>query len=268
VLFAILAAALGSFTSCASQKPLTPLISTLEDQGYATFTPFRTADGPGTVFVIAANEQGHPAEFTVVESSRLFKDQVDINKLISPQTIAIADTITSSGEVDASAGLSLLSLVVNAEAAAKYATHVSIEFGKPQRKLTLTPERLGANKGELRTSALDTLRFYKARGQLPQAYIVLEVVEVASLSVTATLKSEWIGKITAEKLSDSLTAQGTVNLTGDDAFTVSFASPMLIGYKAARIPETILAPSVSSHSIPFEEVPPQILRTLKGIGVP
>ena len=81
---------------------------------------------------------------------------------------------------------------------------------------------------------------------LDSTYLIIETIEIASLTATGTLKSGIAGEVTAEDLDPIAKAGAKVSYEGGSTYTITFDQPMLIGYKAARIPETILGTAVSA----------------------
>ncbi len=255
------------FSGCSAPTSMqTELARLLRDNHYTMYTPFRTEDRPATIFSIATDTEGRRTPLTLSSANRTFNDRVNIESLYQLKDTTIADKLTARRTFDTSIAVELLSVMINAELAVKYVEEISIDFGTPQRAWILPEERVTEMKNELRESVADTLRYHRDNGQLKNVFFVWETLEVESLRASAKLKKEFIGKLEAEEIELIAKAGFKIKSTSESTFEISFDSPMMIGYKAAWFPNTLLSNAVSESSVEYERVSADLLYELMSGG--
>lgn len=236
----------------------------LEANDFTLYTPFRSEDGPGTIFVIAPNQRGQATEFTLSTPDRTFKQSVNYQDLLRPQNVALANELSRKRTFSTSAAAQLLSQVVDMELAGKYASEITITFGAQQRAHLLSQEVLTAHKSDINPTTIETLRFYKSKEQLDNVFFVFETLEVSSLRAVAKIKKEFSGMVSFEQLEPALKAGARLENVNAETFEVSFNSPMLIGYKAVSIPNTIISGAVSPEDVLYSRIETSVINRLKG----
>jgi len=227
----------------------------LEQNGFALYTPFRSNDYPGTVFALARDLHGDLTELTVSTYDRTFTDSVDPATLFQSQDIDFADELRDSFSLEGDIGVDLVSLMLNPEIATKYVESVTISLGDPKKSYQMTLGRLAEVRYDLRDSTKVVLTDWKERGQLNYAYIVMESLEVKGLKAEATLKKEFAGKVSFEQLEPAIKVGAKLSTAGESSFVVEHDAPILIGYKAITIPESLLRTEVSASELEGFETP-------------
>jgi hypothetical protein len=235
------------------------LAKTMEGNGYTLYTPFRTTDYPGSMFVLAKNNKGRVTEFAVQTFDKTFdvpKDQVfDPNGAAKVQWFdQLKDTFTFGSDI----GLELASIAVDADFAGKYVQEVDIKFGDPKLRHFITLARLSELVPNLSKSTKDTLQYLESQGQLDNVYLVLETAQVDSLAINLHLKSEFAGKLKPAELQLLAKTSASVGAEHDGTVSLSFNTPLVIGYKAMAIPQTIVRTQVSAPDLSQEKPIPAV----------
>lgn len=225
------------------------LSSLLESHGYTAYTPFRTRDLPGSVFVLSRNHKGAWTEFAVSDYHATF--DVPPASLFDQdgQEVEFADQLTEEFVFDGSAGLDYAKWLVSAELAGKYARSISMRFSDPKRIHRMTLATLNENKGKLSKSTREVLAAQKEHGTLENAYLVVETLRVQGLSLVLHTGSESSVDVAVAALANGVGAKGRVSHQGGGRIEIRSDRPLVIGYKAIGFPDPLLRDLVSPASV-------------------
>lgn len=220
------------------------IAKSLEGYGYSMYTPFRTSDLPGTIFVLSRNHKGKFTELAIANYKDTFK--VPPSRLFPQegQVVETYDELRQQFSVGGDLGAELLTVLVRAEASGKWSRTMTMRFADPKKIYTMTLARLAAVQDQLDESVKIALRDIKDRGQLQSVYVVLEALQVAGLEIDLVVKDEFKADVTADNIKEALKVTAAVESKGDGAFTIKATQPMLLGYKAITFPDSILRTEV------------------------
>jgi hypothetical protein len=248
LLLALLALAVFlGFSGCSPESAMqSRLAKLLESNGYTLYTPFRAADFPGSMFVLANDSRGRPTEFVVSRFNETFDVPEDELFDQDGDQVQWFDKLGETFNFSSDVGLKLASVLVEPELASKYASTIDISFDDPKRRHVITLAHLGELAPNLATSTKNALREQQRIEQLGNVYLVLETVQVNGLTINVRLKQEFTGKLELEKLRALAKADVEVGAEKEGMISLSSATPLIIGYKAIVVPEAIIGTQVSA----------------------
>lgn len=220
------------------------MAAVLREYKYTMYTPFRSEDLPGSIFVIAKDSQGKKTEFLVSSPATTFK--VPTASLYDPKgsPVKLFDSLNDSFKVSGSIGADFLSVLVGAKLAAEYAREIGISFDDTQIAHRLELAKLAEYQGQLQESVKKALRMYKDRGQLGSAFLVMETLQVTGMKVTVKLKSGVSAEVAAKKIQGVVDLNAKVEVADAGTLVITSQKPLLIGYKAMSFPESIVGTEV------------------------
>ncbi len=91
------------------------------------------------------------------------------------QDIGFADKLSEKFTLNAQVGLELICIVMKPELVSKYCKKLTLQFGDPKLRHTMTLARLTEVRFDLRESVKQTLKDLKEQEILENVYIVLVV---------------------------------------------------------------------------------------------
>lgn len=217
----------------------------LEANDFTMFTPFRTDDYPGTVFVQAKNHRGRSTEMTLSSFTETFS--VPPGRLFDPngQEVSFVDELNEQFSGSAELDLDIVSVLLKPGMAGKYFSKFSVRFGDPKLVHRMTLARLADVRFDLSDEARQVLSDYKEMDQLKNVYIVVETVTVGSVEIELELKNELRGKTGLEEIKHLAKADVSAETISAGRFKLKIPRRVMIGYKAAAFPDTILRREVS-----------------------
>jgi RNAse (barnase) inhibitor barstar len=241
----------------------TKLAQILENNGYTLYTPFRTTDYPGVLFILTKNHQGRVTEFTVAKVDETFtvpREQLFDEKGDSVDWFSeLKDTFDFSAD----AGLQLTGLF-DLKAGGNYVSSLDIQFKDPKLRHLISFKRLSELAPNLSTGVKNVLHDFKQKGQLDNVFLVLETVRVAGMKTTIHLKQGLSAEAGLKKLKEIANVNADLKIATGDSITLSSDNPLIIGYKAMIVPETFLATQISAADLSDAKAfPVQELNTLK-----
>lgn len=173
--------------------------------------------------------------------------------------LQIKDTLSWS----AGAALSLLDPVAKFGLDAKDVREVNIHIGPGQRKYVLSLEHLEKLRAELASNTRSTLRFYKTRNQLDQCYLIMEVYEADSTSISINLNSSISAEAAVDKIKAVADASLKVSVGRTGEVVLTSTAPRLIGYKALKVNDTVFSDLVSPPKIGADYLTPTEAELIK-----
>lgn len=217
----------------------------LEGNDFTMFTPFRTDDYPGTVFVQAKNHKGRSTEMTISSFTETFS--VPPWKLFDPngQEVSFVDELNEQFRGSAELDLDIISVLLKPGVATTYFSDFVVRFGDPKLVHRMTLARLADVRFDLSDQVRQALSELKEKDQLRNVYIVVETVTVGSVEIELELKNELRGKTGLEDIKNLVKADVSVQTESKGCFTIKSPHRIMIGYKAASFPDTILRREVS-----------------------
>ena len=225
------------------------LATLLEHNGFTLYTPFRTKAYPATVFVLSKNHIGKSTELTISDFDRTF--DVDPETLFVPEgeRVEFADELRGNFQFGARAALDVLTVLVSAQAAAKYAKRFVFRVGDPKIVNRITLERLNELAPDLRDAVRRELKNRSKNDELQFVYLVIETLSVGSLEVELELKSEFKAAAALKELEKAANVGVATEMRSEQSIVVRSSQPLLIGYKAISFPATLLRDEVSTLAI-------------------
>lgn len=217
---------------------LKPLAKTLKDAGYLIYVPFRAQDNPAAIFVYAKDVSGRTNEFQISHENNTFEP---VGKPAwTQQSGAILGDKTEKIGGGLDFAISFLKPIIDVGAKFKGVKEVKISLPVGQDEQMIRRLPLDHDFESLAGRTRTALQFYKEREQLGSAYIVLETLWVASLSIEMTSESEASAKATVEALKSVEAAKLEVSYSGKNSFTLKLKQGMNIGYRAMRVTDTLI----------------------------
>jgi len=255
---------LGSVGCCTPEQLANSRLSQLlETNGYTLYTPFRSSDKPGTLFVMAKNHLGNYTEFTVSPCDGTFDIPGKI--IFDPQgeKVVWADDLKETFSFSGSVGVDLLKVGGTLGLSGKDVQTITMSFGPDAKKYVVPFSALTKNKDNLRDDVRKSLADLKEKGQLNQVYLVLEALEVSSVTIKVELTKEFVASADFKKLKAVADAKGEMKIDSTGSLTISSKDSTLIGYKARAFPDTILKTLVSPPILTEEVLPAKELTRMK-----
>lgn len=241
----------------------TELAKILEAQGFALYTPFRSEDKPGTMFVFSPDHRGVWREFTVSVYSETFDARED-ELFDSGQRLEFLDEYRNGETLSASIGLELVSVLIHPELATKYAETVHIKLLDPKIHLRMTDNHLERLSSRLNSETRRSLDRRLRDGSIEHVYMVRETLQVAGIEAKVTLKSEFTGDLGLEKIKEIAKLNASVSKASETVISVVSKGPLLIGHKSITLPSSLVDPTVGiGGEVTFEKLSAADVREIK-----
>lgn len=257
------------FAACGCNKtgPMvlqTELAEILEAQGFALYTPFRSDDKPGTIFVFSPDYRGVWREFTVSVYSDTFAAREDELFDKNGQQLEFLDEYTNGETLSASIGFELVSVLIHPELATKYAETVHVRLLDPKIHLRMTDNHLERLSSRLSSETRRSLDRRLRDGSIEHVYMVRETLQVAGIEAKVTLKSEFTGDLGLEKIQEIAKLNASVSKESETVISVVSKGPLLIGHKSITLPSSLVDPTVGiGGEVTFEKLSAADVREIK-----
>lgn len=223
--------------------PKITLESTLKDIGYSAFSPFRTDDYPGTIIVWMNNHDNWSTEYVVASHQESFSlpPGKSIDDYYRVQAVAVVDKLTHKFDFDASLGVEFVSFLINPKLAAEYAKTITISLLDDKKAYELTFVTAGDLRTLMNPSLKRELNALAETGELPNAYLVMAVLQVGGIEIELTLKDKFVADVGLEKIKEIAKLDAAVTFKSESTYVLKHHKPILIGYKALPIPRSVFA---------------------------
>lgn len=228
-----------------------PLGSVLKANKFTPYTPPRSSDFPGTVFLLAKTTDGITQEALLIPYDELFDlDDIALADVFDPEGEEVVLFNEYEGDVNFGGGasLDLLNVLIKGELAAKYKKNLRLSLGTPQIIHRMPLSRPVVLDGDLSEIAEKTLRIIRERDQLRSVFVVFETLTVDSLKAVVTVEQGFSASVIADEIKEVVDVGVEVDVGAAGQVVIRRDQPVMIGYKAAFFPDTLLSRDVSSEA--------------------
>jgi len=212
----------------------------LKGYGYTMYTPLRTQDLPGTVFVLGKTNKNRSAEMRVSKYDSTFT--VPASELFDPhgdpvQTFTQLDRTFSVGSKLA---VDVLTYLVSGELSGTWAREIRMTWNDPKVLHTMDLATLAGLQGQISPNVRVALSDLRDLGLLRHIYLVIETIQVGGIELEIVLKDEFKASVTADKIKQAVNVAASVETMNNGRFLIRSETPLLLGYKAISFPGSIL----------------------------